>query len=129
MLSILPGMQREILFRNYGKTPAILTQMVSRFWYWPQEPLPIPDDKTDEFPDAIAASAGGELGPFPIFLKATAPEITDAKAGRGALFVVARLRYVDIFDRPHETGICWQYVITENRFIPFYGTHKLNYHT
>jgi hypothetical protein len=126
---IKPKATRQIVFRNYGKTPGIFRGMASQFRYWSIEPEPIPASDWKLAP-TVVVSAGEALAPFPCILEATKDEIAEAALGRGGgLFLTTRLDYEDIFEGKHETATCWQFDVVKGIFILFEGTHRLNYRT
>lgn len=131
MLSAIPTPQQSIIkitygFKNHGRTPAIVTTVNVEARYFEtgsperleRDPLPMPliVSGEDGPPD-------GEYG-----CAITGGEFRKAKAGEGRIFFWARLVYRDVFDTPHETGICAHWDFRESRFVVS-KSNELNYYT
>ena len=122
---IIPGATRVLVFRNYGKTPAIFEAIYAYFQYWTGGVL---ETTTARFVSSMWISAGEPLMPFPITVTASQAEIDRAKRGDVAIAIIGRLKYRDVFGNSHETGFCWRHDFDANAFMAV-DDARLNYHT
>lgn len=106
-------------FHNYGKTPAILTDLRASVWYIASG-LPKMSDAEGggEMPSgfAIAPYNGNDGFLFSAVSTVTDDQIEAARAGNGKIFFWGYVLYRDALGDSHETGFGWEYVFRHKSF-------------
>jgi hypothetical protein len=118
----------EYGFKNHGRTPAIITKANVAAKYIATGFPRMTDAPNDELPTALILSAGESKGGHTFQFPIVGVNYQSAKAGTGKIFCWGKLEYRDVFDVPHETGICAEWDFGEARFI-ISKTKEMNYHT
>jgi hypothetical protein len=123
---ISPGKVYRILFKNYGKTPAVYRGIHTMCSYWPTE-SPNPKFSAEKWEGSIVIGVNEPIGPFDCPLTASETEIAKAARNEGYIFMIAKIDYDDIFGEPHETGMCVVYKFATKGFGLVSRQNKCNY--
>lgn len=111
-------------FTNFGRTPAIVEKVIAYCQFWLGDTI---QDKPRQIGTPL--SSGDSLyPPISVEVTATKEEIARARAGDGAIALIGRAEYSDIFGEPHVTAFCWQYDFEVLGFVLVQDA-KLNYYT
>jgi hypothetical protein len=125
--SVAPDLARQIVFTNYGKTPAIFQALSAAFGYAPRPPHRAKGEAPDlRGKGGMAISSGGSTGPHTLKLNATADQIKAASRGSGGIYLAGQLDYDDVFGKHHTTVFCWHYTGSGFKLV---DDRNLNYHT
>jgi hypothetical protein len=110
-----PGKILRVLFKNYGRTPAVYRGFYPRCGYSLTSPpnLRYPSDK---WASSVLVGSSETIGPLECPLEATKEEIARAQSGTGYLFMAGKIGYDDLSGLPHETGFCLVYKPSTNGF-------------
>lgn len=91
------GKPRTIVFKNYGRTPAILHEIGARYAYFTKEPPRLTPATPGVLPNVnIAVGSGETVDPVEFALEATPAEIERAERGEGFILFIVALWYYDM---------------------------------
>jgi hypothetical protein len=105
---ITPGKVYLILFKNYGKTPAMYRGIQARCGYFQTNP-PAITFTNDKWASTVIVGPNETIGPLECPLIARAEEIALAEKDIGFLFLAGKIIYDDLAGRSHETVFCMIY--------------------
>lgn len=119
------------IFKNHGKTPAILKEL-----YWDVLVLDrLPGQREVDalrggpFPVSLIIGSGGKSEPFDVPFSIDGSDVDSILLSRSRyMYFVGRVRYDDVFGKTHETGFCIQYRRSSEMFDAAMS-EKLNYYT
>ena len=112
---IITGYKIEVTFRNFGRTPAIITQVSNNgCQFYKAPPSPFVSDDKGSLPISVPIGAGDPVGPFPAAVSATTLQIEMAKAGAGSVRCIYNLTYEDVRGNSHVAGVCLLFGIIPN---------------
>ncbi len=118
----------KFMFRNHGKTPAIIADLQASGSYW-----------SAGYPDTLFAashnasqgmliSPGEKSSPFTLVFNVGIDDLQHAYNGTGQLLFWGKLLYRDMYGELRETAFCRCYRFDEKAF-RLAQAEKLNYHT
>jgi hypothetical protein len=110
-----PGTIYRVLFKNYGKTPAVYRGFYPRCGYSLTLP-PRSQYPTDRWASTVLVGPSETIGPFDCPLLATKEEIRLAQSGVGYLLMAAKIKYDDLSGLSHETEFCMVYKPSTKQF-------------
>lgn len=116
-----------LVFKNFGRTPAIVNGGNRKCRYWPKRNFP------ERGADGIKITRGVVIGsgsPWPISanFEGTQCGINDANRDAGSIYLYGKISYLDMLGEQRETGFCCEWNFAEGYFFMAPNT-KLNYHT
>jgi hypothetical protein len=115
-------------FTNHGRTPAIVTNAIINVNYIESGFPNIESIQGGILPSVMILSGGQKKEKNKVKFDLT-PEIRERAVNRdGRIFFWGRIKYLDVFDRSHETAICAEWNFGESRFVVS-KYKELNYHT
>jgi hypothetical protein len=120
------GKQIALVFKNFGRTPAIVNGINYKCLYWQNRYLP--EVKADrEIPRGIAIGSGSPRV-FSAFFEGTPCQINEAASGAGYIYLYGEIAYLDMLNEERVTGFCCEWNPAEAQFFMAPNT-ELNYHT
>jgi hypothetical protein len=93
-------------FKNYGRTPAIVSTVLNECRYFLTLPNPFIKYDPGSLPIYLPVAANDPLGPFPAAINATNEEIAAAREGRGSIRCLYNIIYRDVRANQHIAGAC-----------------------
>jgi cbb3-type cytochrome oxidase subunit 3 len=124
---ISPYKQIELVFKNFGRTPAIVNGINFKCLYWQNRYLPEMKADSMKIPSGIAIGSGSPWS-IPAIFKGTQRHINEAMGGAGSIYLYGEIAYRDMLGEQRETGFCCEWNFAEAHFFMAPNT-KLNYHT
>ena len=124
---ISPYKQIELVFKNFGRTPAIVNGINCKCLYWPNRHLPEMKADSMKIPSGIAIASGSPWD-IPAIFEGTQCHINEAMSGAGSIYLYGKITYLDMLGEQCETGFCCEWSFAEAQFFMAPNT-KLNYHT
>jgi hypothetical protein len=119
--------QIALVFKNFGRTPAIVNGINYKCLYWQNRYLPEMKADRKEIPSGIAIGSGSPRD-FPAFFEGTQCHINEAMSGAGSIYLYGEIAYLDMLGEQRETGFCCEWNFAEGQFFMAPDT-KLNYYT
>jgi hypothetical protein len=124
---IFHNKQIELVFKNFGRTPAIVNGIKGKCLYWPNRHLPEMETDNIKIPSGIAIGSSSPWS-IPAIFEGTERDIDDAMSGAGSIYLYGKITYLDMLGEQRETGFCCEWNFAEGQFFTAPNT-KLNYHT
>jgi hypothetical protein len=124
---ISPRKQIELVFKNFGRTPAVVNGINCKCFHWPNRYLPEIEAVSIKFPSGIAIGSSSPWS-VPAIFDGTQRDINDAMSGAGSIYLYGKVAYLDMLGEQRETGFCCEWSFAEGQFFMAPNT-KLNYHT
>lgn len=124
---ISPYKQIELVFKNLGRTPAIVSGINCKCLYWPNSHLPEMKADSIKIPSGIAIGSGSPWS-IPAIFEGTLCDINEAMSGAGSIYLYGEIAYLDMLGEQRVTGFCCEWSFAEGQFFMAPNT-KLNYHT
>jgi hypothetical protein len=119
--------QIALVFKNFGRTPAIVNGGNRKCRYWPKMNLPERGTAGNKIPGGIAIGSGSPQV-FTAFFEGTECDRNEATNGEGTIYLCGELTYLDMLGEQRETVFCCEWNCAEAQFFMAPNT-KLNYHT
>jgi hypothetical protein len=112
----------QAICANYGRTPADLWELEDQIVFLPKGGFPEPMVPKANPPRQMppgAISAPAKPYPFDINLRGwlNMDQLAELGQGRGSVFLIGYVRYLDIFNRRHITGFCAYFDPVSQRFV------------
>lgn len=114
--------------KNHGRTAAIIKAIRLSAGYVEVGFPKMPDAFGSEWPDAFVMGSGDSPPAGTVTFPIAGSDFEKAKKSIGHIFFWGKIEYLDVFDNPHETGLCAEWSFDEGRFIVS-ECRELNYHT
>jgi hypothetical protein len=124
---ISPYKQIELVFKNFGRTPAIVNGINCKCLHWPNRHLPEMKADSMKIPSGIAIESSSPWG-IPAIFEGTQCHINEAMIGAGSIYLYGKITYLDMLGEQCETGFCCEWSFAEGQFFMAPNT-TLNYHT
>jgi hypothetical protein len=116
----------EFWFRNFGRTPATITNIVSGIGYYQSYPLEI--EEPVGVPLGFIVAADGISDKWPCDGQLNREEWENARQGIGHILFFGRVMYLDIFNSRRETMFCFEFDWISGDFV-LSPNYALNRHT
>jgi hypothetical protein len=124
---VTPGKVYLVLFKNYGKTPAMYRGLQPRCGYFKTNP-PAITFTNDKWASSVIVGPNETIGPLECPLVAGTEEIALAEKNVGFLFLAGKIIYDDLAGLPHETVFCLIYKPDTKRFGLVPNDNSCNYY-
>jgi hypothetical protein len=123
---ISPNKQIALVFKNFGRTPAIVNGIKGKCHRWQNRYLPEIETDSIKIPSGISIGSSSPWS-IPAFFEGTECDINDAMSGAGSIYLYGTLMYLDMLGEQRETRFCCEWNFAEGQFFMAPNT-KLNYY-
>jgi hypothetical protein len=96
--------QIALVFKNFGRTPAVVNGINGKCLYSPNRYLPKIESASMKIPSGIAIGSGSPWS-IPVFFAGTQCHINEAMSGAGSIYLYGEIAYRDMLGEQTRDGI------------------------